>query len=113
MTIQNQDTPHAVVAQRKTGFNGLPEPEDLFDAGRFDTTDRRQWTRTTSDLTSVASWVALAAVCVSSAFLLRRALEQSRRQASTCERQVWGTWRGASDTDVTPPHGDKLLTGRA
>jgi hypothetical protein len=101
------------VAQRRTGFNGIPEPEDLDE-------DVAREVLGTNPLSSrlpagggltVAAWAALAAVVVPALFAIRAMLRTSRRHRDTGDGRLSAARRVAFDTDITPPHGDKLLSG--
>jgi len=112
MNSQGDGAPPPIVAQRRTGFNGLPEPEDLAEIrdDRIVNTDSGLdvQSRTTA---ATVGWVAFAAVLISSLFAFRTVLQHSRRRSlSGYARGGWRPGAGIANTDVTPPHGDKLLS---
>jgi hypothetical protein len=100
----NRDDNYSFVAPRPTGFNGLPDIEDLGeDVARevlgIDTTAAPK--RRGAEL---AAWGALAAVILGAAYAGRALLARSGAR-----RQRRDARPGAADHSITPPHGDKLL----
>ena len=114
--MQDQTTTHPTVARRRTGVNGLPEPEDLLDddfgedLAESPTID---WESNNDKGISIAACGALAAVVIPSLFALRTAVRHARRrQNRTHDLAAGGAERATRDPDVTPPHGDKLMSRR-
>jgi hypothetical protein len=96
------------------GVNGLPEPEDLLDddfgedLAESPTID---WESNNDKGMSVAAWAAFAAVVISSLFAVRTAVRHARRKRNRADNfAAWGAERATRDPDVTPPHGDKLMS---
>src|SRR5688572_25237251 len=112
--MQDQTTPHPAVARRRTGVNGLPEPEDLVDddfGDDFAESPAIGWQSTNGKAMSVAAWAAFAAVVISSLFALRTALRHARIARNQAYDLAAGSAEhGTRDPDVTPPHGDKLMS---
>jgi hypothetical protein len=64
--------------------------------------------------TTAAAWGAVAAVAIPSALAVRALIRNARyRRDRQYDPAVLAARRKSTDSEITPPHGDKLLSRRA
>ena len=112
MDTKRNAGPEAIVASRRLGTNGIPEPSALdTDLDELSAADGDSGTDTRADFAaaeggeaspaSYLPWIALGAIVIGTAGALLGARGRRRRQPS---------WMAIEDVgDLTPPHGDRLL----
>lgn len=108
----DRDNEHPLVAQRPTGFNGLPEPEDLEEDVAREVLGTDAMSAPGHRASAVAAWGALVAAIVAALYAGRVVIRQSGRRRERRDDRRWSvSGRPAVDFEITPPHGDKLLSG--
>jgi len=104
----DRDDNESLVAQRPTGFNGLPDIEDLGEDVAREVLGIDATVAPGRRGSELAAWGALAALILGAAYAGRALLARSGKRRHRRHARP-----AAADDGIAPPHGDKLLRGHA